>query len=432
MCARHIYANWRKRYTDKKLQKKWWRCAKASCRQLFNLYRAWLAEETPQGAEDMMKTDPQHWSRAFFRVGSNCDSVDNNMCESFNNSIMDARYFPVISMNEAIRKKVMVRIQENRTKSVNWTGTTCPNIFRKLKLNIERSGCCVVLWNGANGFEVQEKEDRKYVVDMTLRTCTCRYWQLSGLPCCHAISCIYKASRKLDDYIAPCYSIDAFRSTYSHVLQPIEGPGSWPISDMPKPDPPAYVKMPGRPKTERRREEWEQPKGTKLSRVGIKMRCRLCGKDDHNARRCPKNPEAGKKVNAHIKRDKAKNKRAAESAQAAASSPKRTKSTSGRVSSPSLSCAFNYLFTVVYNIIFVEIEISNRDQSKSSNFCPFGAKPATKEPGRSKPATKEPGRSKSGTKKGGQPARRGRHAGTSSQTHPPRTGRLGWYLFGDK
>jgi transposase-like protein len=28
MCARHIYANWRKKYTSKKLQKKWWRCAK--------------------------------------------------------------------------------------------------------------------------------------------------------------------------------------------------------------------------------------------------------------------------------------------------------------------------------------------------------------------------------------------------------------------
>jgi hypothetical protein len=42
MCARHIYANWRKKYTNKKLQKKWWRCAKASCRVLFNLYRAYL------------------------------------------------------------------------------------------------------------------------------------------------------------------------------------------------------------------------------------------------------------------------------------------------------------------------------------------------------------------------------------------------------
>ena len=119
MCARHIYANWRKKYTDKKLQKKWWRCAKSPCRVLFNFNRALLAQDTPVGAKDMMNTSPEHWSRAFFRLGSNCDSVDNNMCESFNNSIMDARFYPVISMNEAIRKKVMVRIQEAKTRTTS-------------------------------------------------------------------------------------------------------------------------------------------------------------------------------------------------------------------------------------------------------------------------------------------------------------------------
>ena len=108
MCARHIYAKWRKKYTDKKLQKKWWRCAKASSRTLFNLYRAYLAQETPEGAQDMMKTSLEHWSRAFFRLGNNCDSVDNNICESFNHSIMEERFYPVISMCEAIRKKLMV------------------------------------------------------------------------------------------------------------------------------------------------------------------------------------------------------------------------------------------------------------------------------------------------------------------------------------
>jgi hypothetical protein len=61
--------------------------------------------ETPEGANDMMNTSPEHWSRAFFKIGSNCDSVDNNMCESFNNSIMEARFYPVISMCEHIRKK---------------------------------------------------------------------------------------------------------------------------------------------------------------------------------------------------------------------------------------------------------------------------------------------------------------------------------------
>jgi hypothetical protein len=98
---------------------------------------------------------------------------------------------------------------------------------------------------------------------------------------------------------------------------------------MPRPEPPQYVKLPGRPKTERRR-EGEKPKGTKLSRVGIKMKCRLCGQTGHNARRCPLNPEAGNKVNPHIKRAKAKNKRQAQMSTKPPSA-KRTKSSSKKV-----------------------------------------------------------------------------------------------------
>ncbi|XP_062230629.1 uncharacterized protein LOC133928349 isoform X2 [Phragmites australis] len=99
MCARHIYANRRKKHIGQKLQRKSWECAKSSCRVLFNYNKAKLAQGTPQGAKDMVSTSPEHWSRAFFKLGSNCDSVDNNMCESFNNSVMDSRFLPVISMN---------------------------------------------------------------------------------------------------------------------------------------------------------------------------------------------------------------------------------------------------------------------------------------------------------------------------------------------
>jgi len=51
---------------------------------LFNLARAKLAQATKEGAAAVLNTDPTHRSRAWFRLGSNCDSVDNNMCESFN------------------------------------------------------------------------------------------------------------------------------------------------------------------------------------------------------------------------------------------------------------------------------------------------------------------------------------------------------------
>jgi hypothetical protein len=53
---------------------------------------------------------------------------------------MDSRFLPIISMHEAIRCKVMVRIQENRAKAEKWQGTICSHIFKKLKMNILRSG----------------------------------------------------------------------------------------------------------------------------------------------------------------------------------------------------------------------------------------------------------------------------------------------------
>lgn len=121
-----------------------------------------------------------------------------------------------------------------------------------------------------------------------------------------------KASKHLDDFIAPCFSILEYKKTYQHCLHPVEGQHNWPISNMPRPLPPAYIRMPGRPKTQRTREPGEAPKGTKLSKVGIKMRCRMCQKTTHNSRTCQRNPEAGKKKNSYIKRDARKRKRSEE------------------------------------------------------------------------------------------------------------------------
>ncbi|WVZ99338.1 hypothetical protein U9M48_044659 [Paspalum notatum var. saurae] len=60
-CARHIYANWRKKYKKKKAwQKLFWYCAKAPCMTLFNLAKARLAKHTQEVAKGIMNTDPQH------------------------------------------------------------------------------------------------------------------------------------------------------------------------------------------------------------------------------------------------------------------------------------------------------------------------------------------------------------------------------------
>lgn len=128
--------------------------------------------------------------------------------------------------------------------------------------------------------------DNKFSVDLEKKECSCRYWQLSGLPCPHAISCIFLKTNSLDEYIASCYSVESFKNTYEHCLQPVEGMTNWPVSDRAKLQAPAYVRMPGKPKKERRRDPTEPPKGTNMSRVGTVIRCTKCKQAGHNRSTC--------------------------------------------------------------------------------------------------------------------------------------------------
>lgn len=113
-----------------------------------------------KGAQSLMNTDPSHWSRAWFRLGTYCDSVDNNLCESFNKWIVEG-WRPdsiIITMLEMIRRKVMARIQENSTKVDRWPTMIWPNILKKLNVYITQFGFCHAISNGNDKYEVVHYE----------------------------------------------------------------------------------------------------------------------------------------------------------------------------------------------------------------------------------------------------------------------------------
>uniref|UniRef100_A0A0E0QV14 Uncharacterized protein n=1 Tax=Oryza rufipogon TaxID=4529 RepID=A0A0E0QV14_ORYRU len=75
---------------------------------------------------------------------------------------------------------------------------------------------------------------------------------------------------------------------------PLEGLSSWPEDNREPLTAPGYIKMPGRPRTERRREAHEAPKQTRVSRFGTKIRCRTC-------KQAPNDQLAVVRVNARAK-----------------------------------------------------------------------------------------------------------------------------------
>lgn len=49
-------------------------------------------------------------------------------------------------------------------------------------------------WHGDDDFAIYGLTNRTetYVVNLKQETCACRKWDLFGIPCCHAITCIWQ------------------------------------------------------------------------------------------------------------------------------------------------------------------------------------------------------------------------------------------------
>lgn len=114
----------------------------------------------------------------------------NNLCECFNSIILEARTKGIIAMNELIRTKLMIRIQRKREAMQGCPTIHSPRIARKLEKPKQLSYFYHTTWSGRDKYQVLGNIGQ-FVVDTKERKCTCRKWELTGLPRPHTISTLY-------------------------------------------------------------------------------------------------------------------------------------------------------------------------------------------------------------------------------------------------
>ena len=110
----------------------------------------------------------------------------------------------------------------------------------------------------------------------------------TGIPCGHAIACIWHKHDDPVDYVAECYKKETFLATYKYQIFPMNPIEQWPKTcKTPLSIPPDRAE-PGRPKKLRRVEHDEViPRGaTKISRKYVTTTCSQCGKEGHNTLTC--------------------------------------------------------------------------------------------------------------------------------------------------
>ncbi|GKB79144.1 mutator type transposase [Tanacetum coccineum] len=238
-------------------------CASSTTTVLFEKNMQELKYFNKKAYEWLKKIPAKHWSRAYFSGRAHCDLLINNICEVFNRQLLDARDSPIIT---ALEHGLLPALEK---------------LLRKLPVS--------VLWIGM----------------VLINT---RKWEISGIPCKHAIAAIHDMADNgndvgiPEDWVHDSYKLATWKAVYSHKVNPVNGRELWSKFDCPTTLlPPKIHPQIGRPPKKRKKSKGEivMVKGNKLTRQGKTVTCSLCHAAGHNKRSCDRRqPSQGGTSNA--------------------------------------------------------------------------------------------------------------------------------------
>ncbi|XP_027099030.1 uncharacterized protein [Coffea arabica] len=212
-CLRHMYQNFNQKCKGKEMKDMFWAATSAGNEREWKMAMIELKKANKEAAEWLSRIPPALWSRSHFTGYSKCDILVNNLNESFNNYILEARELPIIGMLEWIRRRLMQRIQTKRSGMQKFQGEICPNIAEKIDKNQRLSRTFDATWDGGHKAE--------------------------------------------------------YLKTYAYTITPVPSDIYWITAEEESINPPAVRRMPGRPKKLRQRAQDEPKKGQVSTRKGL-------------------------------------------------------------------------------------------------------------------------------------------------------------------
>ncbi|KAL6141587.1 hypothetical protein ACLB2K_059875 [Fragaria x ananassa] len=305
--VRHLHNNFKQKHPGEVLKQLMWNAARSTTIPWFNKHMDEMKMVKDKAVDWFNDKNPSHWSRAFFKEETNgfggdgyseVKHVDARAIPGWVTywesapelpetkpgfggdgysevKHVDARAIPgwvtyweaapelpetkpdksILAMLEMIRMSMMVRNANRRVACEKWKDVLGPRIKKMLDKVGQRATQYRAHRGGEFVFQVTGfgENGSQYAVDLGLHACTCKRWQLSGIPCAHLLG----------------------RPKKKRI--PSQGENG-------NPTPPALTEG-------------------KLPKTGVTMTCKLCGQEGHNRVGCPttktkKAAEAGEGISA--------------------------------------------------------------------------------------------------------------------------------------
>ncbi|KAJ0093457.1 hypothetical protein Patl1_24730 [Pistacia atlantica] len=233
---------------------------------------------SPEAYDWVIQSEPEHWANAFF-PGARYDHMTSNFGQQFYSWVSEAHELPITQMIDVLRGKMMESVYGRRVESNQWITKLTPSKEEKLQKETAVSRSFQVLLSHSSIFEV--RGDSVDVVDIDHWDCTCKGWQLTGLPCCHAIAVFECIGRNSYDYCSRYFTTESYRLTYAESIHPVPNIDRPVLSESNQEivtvTPPPTKRPPGRPKM-------KQAESADI--IKRQLQCSKCKGLGHNKKTC--------------------------------------------------------------------------------------------------------------------------------------------------
>ncbi|KAE8667848.1 isopenicillin N epimerase-like isoform 2 [Hibiscus syriacus] len=186
--------------------------------ELFQTYLESIKKISLEAYNWVIQSEPQNWANAYF-PGARYNHMTSNFGELFYSWVLDAHELPITQMVDVIRQKIMELIYTRRATSDQWLTRLTPCMEEKLEKEGMKVRTLQVLLTTGSIFEVRGESTE--IIDMDRWDCSCKGWQLSALPCSHAIAVITCIGRNPYDFCSRYFTTESYRLTYAESIQPI-------------------------------------------------------------------------------------------------------------------------------------------------------------------------------------------------------------------
>lgn len=253
-CMRHLSESIGKEFKNSRLAHLLWKVAYATTTMAFKERMGEIEDVSSEAAKWIQQYPPSHWALVHFE-GTRYGHLSSNI-EEFNRWILEARELPIIQVIEQIHCKLMAEFEARRLKSSSWFSVLAPSAEKRMIEAINHASMYQVLRSDEVEFEVLSAE-RSDIVNIGTHCCSCRDWQLYGIPCSHAVAALISCRKDVYAFAEKCFTVASYRQTYAEEIHPIPGRIEWRKTGEGIDDeiqvvrPPKFRRPPGRPEKKR-------------------------------------------------------------------------------------------------------------------------------------------------------------------------------------